>query len=142
MSEPHVVSTLRRKRAEIGGYIRDMERQIKRQRVALAHIDATIRLFSPGADPDAIPPKRTYRRSRYFAKGELSRVCLDTLRNADGKPITAGVVATAAIAEKGLPVDAGAINEMVLTVLRRFSKRGTVIKHGTSRNAQWALAGL
>jgi hypothetical protein len=26
-----------------------------------------------------------------------------------------------------------------LTVLRRLVKRGTVIKHGTSRDAQWAL---
>jgi hypothetical protein len=30
---------LRRKRAEIGGYIRDLERKIKRQRAALAHVD-------------------------------------------------------------------------------------------------------
>jgi hypothetical protein len=28
---------------------------------------------------------------------------------------------------------------MVLTVLRRLRKRGTVVKHGTSRDAQWAL---
>ncbi len=89
MSEPHIVSTLRRKRAEIGGCIRDMELQIERQRAALAHIDATIRLFSPDADPEAIPPKRTYRRTRYFARGELSRLCLDVLRKAQGKPITA-----------------------------------------------------
>jgi hypothetical protein len=79
MSEPHFVSTLCRKRAEIGGYIRDLELQIAHQRAALAHIDATTRLFSPGADPEAIPPKRTYRRTRYFARGELSRLCLNVL---------------------------------------------------------------
>jgi hypothetical protein len=33
---------------------------------ALANVDATIRLFSPGTNPDAIPPKRAYRRTRYF----------------------------------------------------------------------------
>ena|GEM_PF-5294007 len=27
----------------------------------------------------------------------------------------------------------------VLTVLRRLAKRGIVIKHGTSRDAQWTL---
>jgi hypothetical protein len=29
---------------------------------------------------------------------------------------------------------------MVLTALRRLAKRGTVVKHGTSRNVQWKLA--
>ena len=57
MSDTHLVSALRRKRAEIGGYIRDLEQKIKRQRTALAHVDATILLFSPGMNPDAIPPQ-------------------------------------------------------------------------------------
>jgi hypothetical protein len=140
MSEPHIVSTLRRKRAEIGGYIRDLEREIKRQRAALAHIDATMRLFSPGSEPEAIKPSKTYRRTRYFAHGELARLCLDALRKAEGKPITAGEIAAAVVTEKGLPIDGAAVTEMVLAVLRRLAKRGTVAKHGTSRNASWVLA--
>jgi hypothetical protein len=140
MSESHIVSTLRRKRAEIGGYIRDLELQIEHQRAALAHIDATMRLFSPGADPEAIPPKRTYRRTRYFARGELSRLCLNVLRKAEGRPITAVEVAEAAISEKGLPVKARAVTEMFLAALRQHCRRGTVAKHGTSRNARWTLA--
>jgi len=35
-------------------------------------------------DPEAIPPRRTYRRSGYFKPGELARLCLDELRKADG----------------------------------------------------------
>jgi hypothetical protein len=84
MSETHITSTLRAKRAEIGGYVVELERKLKQQRASLAHIDATIRLFAPGLNPDAIPPKRSYRRTRYFAKGELSRRCLDVLRDAKG----------------------------------------------------------
>src|SRR5438105_7606054 len=140
MSETHLVSALRRKRAEIGGYIHDLERKIKRQRAALAHVDATIRLFSPGTNPDAIPPKRTYRRTRYFGRGELSRMCLDALRKADGKLVAAREIAKAAIAEKGLPADESAVTDMVLVVLRRLAKRGAVVKHGISRNARWDLA--
>jgi hypothetical protein len=82
------------------------------------------------SNPDAIPPKRAYRRTRYFAAGELSRLCLDALRKADDKPIAAGEIAKTVIAEKGLPAD-------VSTVLRGLRKRGTVVKHGTSRDAQW-----
>src|SRR5258708_35208231 len=69
--DTHVVTSLRRKRAEVSGHIADLERKITRQRVNLAHIDATIRLFSPDTDPNAIPPKRTYRRTPDFADGEL-----------------------------------------------------------------------
>ena len=32
------------------------------------------------------------------------------------------------------------VADRMLTVLRRLEKRGMVVKHGTSRDAQWALA--
>jgi hypothetical protein len=59
MTDSHLISALRLKRAEIGGHIHDLEKRIARQRANLANLDATIRLFSPGANPDAIPPKHT-----------------------------------------------------------------------------------
>jgi hypothetical protein len=47
---------------------------------------------------------------------------------------------------KGMPSGDAAFKEIVaervLTVLRRLVKRGTVIKHGTSRDAQWVLVHL
>ena len=58
MVEPHVISALRLKRAEISGHIHDLEKRIARQRANLANFDATIKLFSPDTNPDAIPPKR------------------------------------------------------------------------------------
>jgi hypothetical protein len=73
MAEPHVVTALRAKRAEISGHVHDLERKLARHRASLAAIDTTIRLYAPELNPDSIPPKRTYRRTRYFAKGELSR---------------------------------------------------------------------
>jgi hypothetical protein len=65
MTEKHVVSALRAKRAEISGHIHDLEKRIARQRTNLANLDATIKLFSPGTNPDSIPAKRPYRRTRY-----------------------------------------------------------------------------
>jgi hypothetical protein len=143
MTEPHVVTALRAKRAEISGHVADLERKLARHRASLANIDATIKLFAPGLDPDSIPPKRTYRRTRYFGKGELSRRCLDTLRKADGKPLTTVALAREIMKDKGFPIDDGplssAIGDMALTVLRRLCKRGTVTKGGSSRNSQWTL---
>ncbi len=144
MAEPHVVTALRAKRAEISGHVHDLERKLARHRANLANIDATIRLFAPELNPDSIPPKRTYRRTRYFAKGELSRRILSVLREASGKPTSTAAIASAVLAGKDFPIGEGvlseAVTDMVLTVLRRLSKRETVAKSGTSRNAQWALA--
>ncbi len=89
MTEPHVVSALRAKRAEISGYLKELEKQIRAWRASLAHIDASIKIFAPGPDPETIPPRRTYRRSGYFQKGEFSRLCLDELRKANGPVSTA-----------------------------------------------------
>jgi hypothetical protein len=143
MAETHVISALRAKRAEISGYIHDLEKKVKRMRANLAHIDATIRVFAPDINPDSIPPKRRYRRSRYFAKGELSRRCLDMLRVAAGTPIAAPAIAKAAMADKGMNADEDAqlkaVTEMVLLSLGRLRRRGVVTKTGTSRDAKWTL---
>jgi hypothetical protein len=92
MTNSHVTSALRLKRAEISGHIHDLEKRIARQRANLANLDATIKLFSPGTNPDAIPAKRAYRRTRYFAHNELSRLSQDALREASG-PLTSAEIA-------------------------------------------------
>jgi hypothetical protein len=141
MTNSHVVSALRLKRAEISGHIHDLEKRIARQRANLANLDATIKLFSPGANPDAIAPKRAYRRTRYFARNELSRLTQDALRTASG-PLTSGEIAAAVMQANGMAADDAAFKEIVaeraLTVLRRLARRGAVVKHGTSRDAKWA----
>ena len=110
MTEPHVVSALRRKRAEISGHIHDLEKRISRQRANLANLDATIKLFSPGTNPDSIAPKRGYRRTRYFAHNELSRLTQDALRTASG-PVTSAQIAAAVMQAKGMPPGDAAFKE-------------------------------
>src|SRR6202035_3407557 len=143
MTNSHVVSALRLKRAEISGHIHDLEKRIARQRANLANLDATIKLFSPDISPDSIPPKRAYRRTRYFARNKLSRLTQDALRTASG-PLTSAEIAAAVMQAKGMPPDDAAFKEIVaaraLTVLRHLAKRGAVAKPGTSRNAKWVLA--
>ena len=57
MAEPHVVTALIAKRAEIDGEIERTEKQPRRLRDALEHIDETLRLFAPDAMPELIKPK-------------------------------------------------------------------------------------
>jgi len=55
MAESHVVSALVNKRAEIAGMIARTEQQLGQFRADLVHLDATIRLFAPGMEPQTIP---------------------------------------------------------------------------------------
>ena len=144
MAETHVISALRAKRAEVSGYIHDLEKKVKTWRARLAHIDATIKIFSPETDPEAIPLRRTYRRSGYFRKGELARLCLDEMRKSNGQPIPTSTIVAAIIKAKGLPDDpalAVALTERVLSYLRVKRKAGVITKTGTSRDAKWRLIG-
>jgi hypothetical protein len=143
MSNEHVVSALRAKRAEIGGYIQDLDKKVATWRARLSHIDATIRIFSPETDPEAIPPRRTYRRSGYFKSGELARLCLDELRKADGTALATAAIARSILDAKELPHDpdlVATVADRLQGYLRERAKRGDVIKTGNRRDAQWALA--
>src|SRR5712671_808727 len=85
MADPHVISALREKRALVAGLIEKLERKVEQYRADLTHIDGVLRLFQPDRDPDEIKPKRTYtERTRYFARNELTRLCMDALRDAPG----------------------------------------------------------
>ena len=143
MAESHVISALRTKRAEISGHVHDLEKRVKTWRARLAHIDAAIKIFSPETDPEAIPPRRTYRRSRYFMRGEFARLCLDELRKADGRPITTAAIVAGIISAKGMlddPALTASLSEKALPYRRSKRKSGPLVKSGTSRDTQWALA--
>jgi hypothetical protein len=140
MSETHVVSALRKKRAEVAGHVHDLEKKVKTWRARLAHIDETIKIFSPEMDPQAIPPKRTYRRARYFSRSEFARLCLDALRKAD-RPLTTAEILASVLEAKGLPNSiAPSLTEKTLAYLRTKLATGSVVKTGATQGTRWALA--
>jgi hypothetical protein len=139
-----VVLALMAKRAEIQGYIQDLETKARRWRARLAHIDATLTIFSPDTDPEAIQPKRRYRRSQYFRGGEFARLCLDVLRETNAPLSTAEIIA-GALKAKGLPDDPALISELTekaLATLREKQKSGTIVKFGATIGAKWQLPSL
>lgn len=143
MTELHVISALRTKRAEVSGYIRDLENRIRQQRANLTHIDATIRLYAPHIDPEGIEPVRTYRRSRYFIRGELSNRCMDALREAAG-PVSSDAVTVRIMTDKGWNPDdqhlRATIGLRVQERMRALSKKNLVVRIGTTRDAKWQNA--
>ena len=84
MADSHVISALREKRAKVSGCIARLERQLDQHRADLSHIDGVLRLFEPDRDLEAIKPKRTCaKRTSYFARNELSRLCRESLRDGE-----------------------------------------------------------
>jgi hypothetical protein len=145
MADTHIISALREKRAVVAGLVEKLERRLEQHRADLAHIDGVLRLFRPDQNPDEIKPKQTYvRRTRYFARNEFSRLVLDTLRKADGKPLSGDDLINQVFAVKGFDAaDAimrAALRKQALTVLRAHRKRGIVEQTGLGRGTRWKLA--
>jgi hypothetical protein len=78
----HVVSSLIENRRELAGIIDELQRQLDQYRADLTHIEGVLRVLAADLDPETLRPKRAYRRNRYFARNELSRLCLGVLRTA------------------------------------------------------------
>jgi hypothetical protein len=129
MADPHVISALREKRALVAGLIEKLERKLEQHRADLTHIDGVLRLFQPDRDPGEIKPKRTYaRRTRYFARNELSRLCMDALRAADGALLTTDDIAGRIIEAKGFDAADAALRNAIggqgLALLRSLNRSG------------------
>lgn len=133
---------LKRKRAQIAGFIADHERKARDWRVALAHIDATLKLFDAELDPNAIKPKRPHRKSQYYSGADLARLCLDELRKADGTPLTAMQLANIAMVTGNVPDQHHvrfAMRERITKYLSDKEKAGEMVRIGMAQNTAWKL---
>jgi len=144
-SKDHIVSGLIEKRRELAGIIDHVQRQLDQHRADLTHIDGVLRVLATDLDPETIRPKRTYRRNRYFARNELSRLCLGVLRIAAGELLSTDDIAGRVIVVKGFdPADGilrAAIREQVRSTVKRLHREGTIENVGAGRASKWKLAG-
>ena len=144
MAEPHVVSALVAKRAEIAGEIHSLERRLAQLRADLIHIDAALVVFDPDAEPATIAPKRPVRRSAWFAAGELSRLALEMLRRAGDEPLSTREIARRVMAARGLNEgderSLRLIEKRVWNYLRRRAGGLVEIAGKEGRCAVWRVA--
>ena len=145
MSKDHVVSGLIDKRRELAGIIDELQRRLDQHRADLTHIDGALRVLATDLDPETIRPKRIYRRNRYFARNELSRLCLGVLRTAAGELLSTDDIAGRVIAAKGF--DAGdailraSIREQVGSIVKRLHREASIENVGAGRASKWKLVG-
>jgi hypothetical protein len=137
----YALSALKNRRATIASEIVSLERQIRHCKESLVHVDATLRLLDESVDIDAIPNKRPPKRIKLFRQGELGRMILDALRNADGE-LGTGEIVTALLEAGGHGESARrAVGGRVRGNLAYLEKRGKITKTGEGRGARWLLGG-
>ncbi|MGD0105728.1 MAG: hypothetical protein ABSC06_17060 [Rhodopila sp.] len=122
MAEPHVLSALRTKYAELDGELRQIEQRAEQLRADRDTIGRSILIFDPTAQPQEIQPKARRQKSSVFKHGEFARVVRDLLRRA-GKPMSLRDIADQMIAEHKLDMEvAGArakLDAKIRTLLLR-----------------------
>jgi hypothetical protein len=142
-TKDHVVSGLIAKRRELAGIIDELQRQLDQHRADLMHIDGVLRVLATDLDPEMIRPKRAYRRNRYFARNELSRLCLGVLRTAAGELLSTEDIAVRVIVAKGFndgdAILRAAIREQVGSIVKRLHRNDAIEVVGAGRASKWKL---
>lgn len=143
MAEPHVLTALIRKRAEIAGQIEHAQTTLRQLIIDLDNLDHTIRLFRPDIDLEEIRPKPLPPRNQAF-KGEVSRLLLAALRQSQG--MTTQDLARHVMAERGLNTAdkrlVRTIGKRVGSALRHLRTRGLVrSEKGPGQCLVWKISG-
>jgi hypothetical protein len=100
MAEPHVLTGLIAKRAEIAGKIEHTQDALRQLVIDLDHIDAAIHIFDPSIELEEIMNKPVPAPHQAF-RGQVTRTVLTPRRNAK-KPLTTQDIAQRVMAERGL----------------------------------------
>ena len=141
MADPHVVTALRSKRAELAGRIDALQDQLREAMIAVDHVDCTLRMFVPEIDLDEIKPKPLPPRNHAF-KGQVTRAILAMLR-AEGA-MDAKAITIRLMAERELnPNDktlAKAMHKRIGAALRNLRERQLVASAQAGGMLRWEVA--
>jgi hypothetical protein len=140
MAEPHVISALRAKRAELSGDLIAAQKQLEKIRDDLDAVDRTLRVFDPRHHPEKIRPVLKRKGDRMFGYGECTRAILNVLRDTPEPMTTAelveGVALDCRIATEA-PHVAATLLARVRAALAKLGKRGVV--SGEGKPARWSV---
>ncbi len=101
MADPHVVTALVRKRAELTGDIEHTHERLRQMVLDLENLDATLRLFDPTHQIEAIKPKAFRPPKDWANRGQMTRIVLSILRQA-AEPLTTRDIALELLVTRAL----------------------------------------
>jgi hypothetical protein len=140
MAEPHVISALRAKRAELAGEVLAAQKRLETLRNDLDAVDRTLRVFDPNQRPDKIRPVVKRKGPKILPYGECARAILNVLRNAP-EPLSAAQIVERIALDCRIATEDSAIaaklSALVKARLKAMAARG-VLK-GEGKPARWAV---
>lgn len=134
MADPHVLTGLIAKRAELAGLLEHHQAKVRQTLIDLDACDSTIRLFAPDIDLAEIRPKPLPPRHAAY-RGEVARIVLGTLREAK-RPCSTQELTMHVLAERGMNT---ADKRLVKTVLKRV---GSCLRHHRKQGVLRSSEGL
>lgn len=141
----HLAAGLLEKRKQIAAELKELQELIEQRRADLIRIDSTIALLDPeAAIPNELPTQGRRHRSGYFSQGELSRRCLDSLRRANGEPVSVPAIVTHTLEDKGLNPDDPRLKQDFYTRLQMamhaVARQNQLVERvGKGRNTKWQI---
>lgn len=131
MADPHILTTLRRKRDQMEAAIRAYEKKTEALRRDLAHVNATLRMFELNGEHEVFPVHMDL--TRLFKRFEIGRLCHEALAAAP-EGLDTRELALAVIRSKGM--DEGdavlrkSVNYRIVQAMRMQEKRGRIATLG------------
>jgi len=126
VAEPHVITALVNRRATLAGEIEATHERLRQMVLDLENLDATLRLFDPDYQVEAIRPKAFRPPKDWSNRGEMSRIILSVLRQA-AEPLTTRDIALQLLLER-------ALDKNDQRLLRLMTKRVGVALRGQRDN--------
>ncbi len=104
MAEPHVITALAKRRAQLAGDIESTQARLHQMILDLEHLDQTLMMFDPSYEIASIKPKAFRPPADWSKRGEMTRLILGILRKAT-EPLTSRDIALQLIIERALDKD-------------------------------------
>ena len=82
MAEPHVITALVKRRAELAGDIETTQAKLKQKILDLDHLDRTLLMFDPDYRIESIKAKAFRPPEDWSKRGQMTRIILGILRQA------------------------------------------------------------
>lgn len=137
------VFALKRLHAELGGKIKETQREAKRLAHDMKHVEAVLKMMDPTVNLRLIAPRRRNKQASPYKRGEVFRAVLGVLREAS-EPMTSRAISEALLRKVGIadpPLKQ--IRDMVGAVhssLRNHQGK-TVERVGDNMPAKWRIGG-
>jgi hypothetical protein len=140
----YVLTGLVKRRAEIAGEIEHTHERLRQLILDLEHLDATILQFDSSYIVESIRPKAFRPPSDWANRGEMTRICLNILRQS-AEPMTARDIAYQLLIERALNKEDQKLHKLMTkrvgVALRHQKDHGTVkAEQGPGMYLLWEVA--